>query len=66
MTDYTQFLRHQPTVQGFFDSRTNTINYVVADPATKQCAIVDSVMDYDQPSGTIFFESAEGIIDYVT
>ena len=62
---YNTYLEYKPDVQGFFDDRTNTISYVVADPQTNVCAIVDSVMDYDQPSGTLFFESADVIISYV-
>ena len=43
-----------PDVQGFFDEATNTVSYVVSDPATKICAIVDSVLDYDLAAGRIF------------
>lgn len=63
--DYTKFLEKKPHVQGFFDQRTNTISYVVSDPVTKNCGVIDSVMDFDQPSGTTFFESADAIIDYI-
>lgn len=62
---YTEFLAHTPLVQGFFDTHTNTISYVVADPETKQCAIIDSVMDYEPNGATISFESADAIIAYV-
>ena len=64
--DYRQYLAKKPDVQGFFDAATNTISYVVTDPETKQCAIIDSVMDFDQAGGTISFESADAIINYVT
>ncbi len=64
-SNYASFLTHKPEVQGFFDPNTNTISYVVADPATKKCAIVDSVMDYEPNSATISFESAQTIIDYI-
>ena len=36
-----------PVVQHFFDEETNTFSYVVTDPATQQCAIIDSVLNYD-------------------
>ena len=62
---YTQYLSHKPEVQGFFDPRTNTISYVVADFKTKKCAIIDSVMDYEPHGATLFFESADTIADYV-
>ena len=55
----------KPEIAGFFDERTNTISYVVKDPQSSSCAIVDSVMDLDYASGRISFESADAIIDYV-
>lgn len=63
--EYRSYLLHTPEVQGFFDPATNTISYVVADPATKQCAIIDSVMDYEPHGARISFESAEEIIKYI-
>lgn len=63
--NYTEYLAHKPEVQGFFDERTNTISYVVADPATKKCAIIDSVMDYEPNGATLFFENADAIVAYV-
>jgi glyoxylase-like metal-dependent hydrolase (beta-lactamase superfamily II) len=41
----------EPQVTGFFDTTTNTVTYVLADPATKRCAIIDPVWDYDPDSG---------------
>ncbi|MEZ4194982.1 MAG: MBL fold metallo-hydrolase [Candidatus Paceibacterota bacterium] len=63
--NYTDYLSHQPEVQGFFDERTNTISYVVADLATKKFAIIDSVMDYEPNGATLFFENADAIVTYV-
>ena len=54
-----------PTVQGFFDEATFTASYVVSDPVTKRAAIVDSVLDFDQPSGRTSTKSADEIVDYV-
>ena len=34
-------------VVGFFDEATNTVSYVVRDPRSKSCAIIDSVLDFD-------------------
>ena len=56
---------HCPVVQGFFDEATFTASYVVHDPVLKRAAIVDSVLDFDQPSGRTFTQSADRIIDYV-
>ena len=55
-----------PNVKAFFDSGTNTISYVVSDPDTKNCAIIDTVLDYDMSAGRTSYTSADEIIDYVT
>jgi glyoxylase-like metal-dependent hydrolase (beta-lactamase superfamily II) len=55
----------RPDVQGFFDPATNTISYVVKDPASHACAIVDSVMDIDYAAGRITYDHADEIIAYV-
>ncbi len=65
MKNYEDFLSHHPSVKGFFDHATNTVTYVVADETTKQCAVIDSVLDYEPHGGTISFESADRIIQYV-
>ncbi|MEH6637222.1 MAG: MBL fold metallo-hydrolase [Halioglobus sp.] len=56
----------RPEVMPFFDEPTNTLSYVIKDPATKACAIVDCVMDLDYPSGTISFAGADQIIAYIS
>ena len=55
-----------PEVKAFFDNDSNTVSYVVTDPATKKAAIIDSVMDFDYASGTISYDHADMIIEYVT
>ncbi len=55
----------RPTIAGFFDEATNTISYVLHDPATRQAAIIDSVMDYAPNSGRTSFGSADLVIEYV-
>jgi glyoxylase-like metal-dependent hydrolase (beta-lactamase superfamily II) len=55
----------KPDVTAFFDEATNTISYVVVDPTTKKCAVVDSVLDYDPNSGHTDKHSANQIIDFV-
>lgn len=52
-------------IQGFFDPDTFTVTHVVADPATKRAAIVDSVLDFDPKSGRTSTASADAVIDYV-
>ena len=56
----------QPDVIAFFDEPTNTLSYVVQDPSSNACAVVDCVMDMDYPSGTISFAGADQIIAYIT
>jgi glyoxylase-like metal-dependent hydrolase (beta-lactamase superfamily II) len=55
----------KPEVKGFFDPATNTISYVVRDPASQSCAIVDSVMDIDYAAGRITYDHADEIIAHV-
>lgn len=55
----------KPEVTGFFDQRTWSIQYVVADPETKKCAIVDPVLDYDEKSGTTATINADKIRTFV-
>ena len=56
---------HRLTVKAFFDEPTCTASYVVHDPATHRAAIIDSVCDFDQPSGRTSFRSADTIVEYV-
>ena len=53
-------------IEGFFDSQTNTISYVVTDVQTAQCAVIDSVLDFDYASGKIEYKNADSIISYIT
>ena len=56
---------NSPRVQAFFDEATNTVSYVVMDPNSKACAIVDSVLDFDYASGHTDTRSADAIVAYV-
>ena len=56
---------HRLTVKAFFDEPTFTASYVAHDPATHKAAIIDSVCDFDQPSGRTSFASADAMIAYV-
>ncbi|WP_334067141.1 MBL fold metallo-hydrolase [Nereida ignava] len=51
-----------PDVQAFFDDATNTISYIVKDPTSDACAIIDSVMDIDYAAGHITFDHADELI----
>ncbi len=52
-------------VQAFFDPATYTVTYVVADPASRRCALVDTVLDYDPKSGRTSTKSADEVIAFV-
>jgi glyoxylase-like metal-dependent hydrolase (beta-lactamase superfamily II) len=63
--DYPVDISLKPEVTGFFDPATNTISYVVKDPESDACAIVDSVMDIDYAAGRITYEHADELIKFV-
>jgi glyoxylase-like metal-dependent hydrolase (beta-lactamase superfamily II) len=51
-----------PEIRAFFDEPTNTVSYLVSDPATGAAAIIDPVLDFDQASGRIGTASADAIL----
>ncbi|MEL7274240.1 MAG: MBL fold metallo-hydrolase [Pseudomonadota bacterium] len=55
----------RPKVTHFFDLASNTFSYVVKDPASNACAIIDSVMDIDYAAGRITYEHADAMIAHV-
>lgn len=55
----------RPHVQAFFDEATFTVSYVVRDPGSPACAIIDSVLDYDPASGRTANTSADAMIAHV-
>ena len=62
MTPYPVNMDVTPDVQAFFDEATNTISYIVKDPASNACAVVDSVMDIDYAAGRITYDHADELI----
>ena len=52
----------KPIIHPFFDTATNTVTYLVADPATRQAAIVDPVLDFDPKSGRLSTASADAVL----
>lgn len=52
----------QPSVQAFFDHATNTVSYIVHDPATKKAAIIDPVLDFTPRNGRIAATSADALL----
>jgi len=55
----------KPEITAFFDEATNTISYVVKDPQSNACAVVDSVMDIDYAAGRIAYDHADAMIAFV-
>ena len=54
-----------PEITAFFDQETFTVTYLVADPSTKECAIIDSVLDYDAHMGRTRTDSADKVVEQV-
>ena len=56
---------NKPIIKAFHDSLTGTISYVVEDPKTKNCAVIDSVLDFDISSGRTSTKNADEIIEFI-
>ena len=55
----------QPLVKAFFDKRSNTVSYIVKDPQSLSCAVIDSVLDFDYAAGRMTYDSANEMIQYI-
>ncbi len=55
----------QPDVAPFFDQDSNTFSYVVRDPTSDACAIIDPVLDFDYAAGKVSYTSADAIVHYI-
>jgi glyoxylase-like metal-dependent hydrolase (beta-lactamase superfamily II) len=58
----TKATQNTPAITAFFDEATFTVTYIVADPDTKQCAVIDTVLDYDANMGRTRTDSADKVI----
>jgi len=65
LSNYPVDMSVTPEVKAFFDPDTNTISYVVKDPASTSCAVVDSVMDIDYAAGRITYDHADKMIAWI-
>ncbi|MFC0387657.1 MBL fold metallo-hydrolase [Roseomonas vinacea] len=54
-----------PEVEAFFDKRTSSLQYVVWDPLTGACAVIDPVLDFDEKSGATATRSADAILAFI-
>jgi glyoxylase-like metal-dependent hydrolase (beta-lactamase superfamily II) len=52
----------KPIIRAFFDEPTHTVSYLVADPATRDAAVIDPVLDYDEKSGEVDTRSVEAML----
>ncbi len=55
----------KPEVTAFFDETTNTVTYIVKDPDSNHCAIIDSVLDIDYAAGHISYDNAGLLLNHV-
>ena len=55
-----------PEVTGFFDPETHSVSYVVKDPGSPSCAIIDAVLDFDYSAGRTGHAAADHIVEFVT
>ena len=55
----------EPQVDSFFDAYSCSVQYVVSDPCTGHCALVDPVLDYDEKSGATATSSADALLAFV-
>ena len=54
-----------PDVAAFYDARTGSIQYVVSDPQTRKCAIIDPVLDFDEKSGSTATTNADALLAHI-
>ena len=66
MQPYPLDMTVRPEVTAFFDDATNTISYIVKDPGSSACAVIDSVMDIDYAAGRLSYNHADKIISFIT
>lgn len=52
-------------VESFYDTTTSTFTHVVVDQSTRKCAVIDSVLDYDQDAAKFSTKSADSVIAYI-
>jgi glyoxylase-like metal-dependent hydrolase (beta-lactamase superfamily II) len=55
----------KPDVMGFYDAPTGSIQYIVTDPSTRKCAVIDPVLDFDPRSGSTRTTNADRLLRYI-
>ncbi len=61
----THISKGTPIVAGFFEKRTSSVQYIVADPKSKMCVIIDPVLDFDPNSGATATHSADELLQHI-
>jgi glyoxylase-like metal-dependent hydrolase (beta-lactamase superfamily II) len=57
--------RVEPDVTGFYEATTGSVQYVVADPLTRRCAVIDPVLDFDPRSGSTRTTCADRLLRHI-
>jgi len=65
VSKYPVNMQITPVITTFFDDESNTFSYVVKDPETNACAVIDSVLDIDYAAGRLTYEHADKIVRYI-
>ena len=55
-------MSHEPVIRPFFDEPTNTVTYLVSDPASGKAAVIDAVLDYDHRTGKASVHTADAVL----
>jgi len=55
----------QPEVKSFFDKETNTVSYLLKQPGSDTCVVIDPVLDFDPAAGRTSTVSADRVLSYV-
>lgn len=64
-TRFPRIPRMRPDIHAFYDPATFTVSYVLRDPASAHCAIIDPVLDCDPAAARVSTRSAQAIVDHV-
>lgn len=64
-TSFEPATEQRPQVHPFFDKTTNTVSYVVVDPDSTVCAVLDAVMEFDFSAGKLTTLQADDIINFI-
>lgn len=54
------------TIEHFLETESNTFSYLVADQATKQCVVIDPVLNFDAASGRTSTTTVDAMVDRIT